>query len=132
MCIDIEWPHGGTVLHMLYVPFTGSSQKKTVYVDSPLLKTEMTVRERSHIYHEESLKLSIKKNGSKNVFHLMTELPEGEQQLSPVCNHTKRYSLICGIIVLFHQNNDYLFSVSTSAKSGELKEKLSAFRQQWS
>ncbi|XP_045893371.1 little elongation complex subunit 2 isoform X1 [Micropterus dolomieu] len=63
-------------------PGKGSSQKKTVYIDSPLLKTEMTVRERSHIYHEESLKLSIKKNGSKNVFHLMTELPANEQKLS--------------------------------------------------
>ncbi|XP_059190269.1 little elongation complex subunit 2 isoform X2 [Centropristis striata] len=64
-------------------PGKGSSQKKTVYIDSPLLKTEMTVRERSHIFHEESLKLSIKKNGSKNVFHLMTELPEDEQKPSP-------------------------------------------------
>ncbi|XP_039990065.1 little elongation complex subunit 2 isoform X2 [Xiphias gladius] len=64
-------------------PGKGSSQKKTVYIDSPLLKTEITVRERSRFYHEESLKLSIKKNGSKNVFHLMTELPVNEQQLSP-------------------------------------------------
>ncbi|XP_074488999.1 little elongation complex subunit 2 isoform X2 [Sebastes fasciatus] len=64
-------------------PGKGSSQKKTVYFDSPFLKTEMTVRERSHIYHEESLKLSIKKNGSKNVFHLMTELPEDEHKRSP-------------------------------------------------
>lgn len=84
----MEWPHGGTVSHrpfISYVLFTGSSQKKTVYIDSPLLKTEITVRERSRFYHEESLKLSIKKNGSKNVFHLMTELPVNEQQLSPVC-----------------------------------------------
>lgn len=66
------------------VLFTGN-QEKTVYIDSPLLKTEMTVRERSQIYHEESLKLSIKKNGSKHVFHLMTELPANEQQLSTVC-----------------------------------------------
>ncbi|KAG7522926.1 little elongation complex subunit 2 [Solea senegalensis] len=64
-------------------PSKGSSQKKTVYIDSPLLKTEMTVRERSHFYHEESLKLSIKKKGCKNVFHLMTELPSNELQLSP-------------------------------------------------
>ncbi|XP_051238057.1 little elongation complex subunit 2 isoform X2 [Dicentrarchus labrax] len=64
-------------------PGKGSSQKRTVYIDSPLLKTEMTVRERSHIYHEESLKLSIMKNGSKNVFHVMTELPVNEEQLSP-------------------------------------------------
>uniref|UniRef100_A0A8C2YWB1 Interactor of little elongation complex ELL subunit 2 n=2 Tax=Cyclopterus lumpus TaxID=8103 RepID=A0A8C2YWB1_CYCLU len=64
-------------------PEKGSSQKKTVYIDSPLLQTEMTVRERSHIFHEESLKLSIKKNGSKNVFHLLTELPEDDQQFPP-------------------------------------------------
>ncbi|XP_023136369.2 little elongation complex subunit 2 [Amphiprion ocellaris] len=59
------------------------SRRKTVYIDSPLLKTEMTVRERSHIYHEESLKLSISSEGSKNVFHIMTELPVKEQQISP-------------------------------------------------
>ncbi|XP_044049038.1 little elongation complex subunit 2 isoform X2 [Siniperca chuatsi] len=70
-------------------PGKGSSQKKTVYIDSPLLKTEMTVRERSHIYHEESLKLSIKKNGSKNVFHLMTELPANERQLSTETSQRK-------------------------------------------
>ncbi|KAM9854447.1 little elongation complex subunit 2 isoform 2-T3 [Aulostomus maculatus] len=58
----------------------GSSQKKTVYIDPPLPKTEVTVRERSHIYHEESLKLSIIRNGSKPVFSLMTELPVNEQQ----------------------------------------------------
>ncbi|XP_022046360.2 little elongation complex subunit 2 isoform X1 [Acanthochromis polyacanthus] len=59
------------------------SRRKTVYIDSPLLKTEMTVRERSHIYHEESLKLSINNEGSRNVFHVMTELPVKEQQFSP-------------------------------------------------
>ncbi|XP_026222103.1 little elongation complex subunit 2 isoform X2 [Anabas testudineus] len=63
-------------------PAKGSSQMKVVYIDSPLLKTEITLRERSHIYHEESLKLSVKKNGSKHVFHLMTELPMNEKQLS--------------------------------------------------
>ncbi|KAM8891708.1 little elongation complex subunit 2 isoform 2-T3 [Spinachia spinachia] len=63
-------------------PGKGSSQTKTVYIDPPLLQTEMTIRQRSHIYHEESLKLSIKKNGSKNVFHLMTERPEDHRQLS--------------------------------------------------
>lgn len=78
--------HTSFISHVL---FTGNRQKKTVYIDSPLLKTEMTVKERSHVFHEESLKLSIKKNGSKNVFHLMTELREDEQQLS-VCGRTKK------------------------------------------
>ncbi|XP_017261743.1 little elongation complex subunit 2 isoform X2 [Kryptolebias marmoratus] len=64
-------------------PGKGSSKTKTVYINSPLLKTEMTLRERSHIYHEESLKLSIMKNGSVNVSHLTTERPPSEQQTSP-------------------------------------------------
>uniref|UniRef100_A0A3P8URZ7 Interactor of little elongation complex ELL subunit 2 n=1 Tax=Cynoglossus semilaevis TaxID=244447 RepID=A0A3P8URZ7_CYNSE len=63
-------------------PRKGSSRKKMVFIDSPLLKTEMTVRERSHFYHEESLKLAIQQSGSKNVFHLMTTLPSSEQQQS--------------------------------------------------
>ncbi|XP_072241970.1 little elongation complex subunit 2 isoform X2 [Leuresthes tenuis] len=62
---------------------SSQKKKKTVYIDSPLLKTETTVRERSHIYHEESLKLSIIRNGSRNVFHLMTDSSANEQQLSP-------------------------------------------------
>lgn len=91
VCSDTQWPHGGIVSHFISnVLFTGKGQKKTVYIDSPLLKTEMTVRDRSHIYHEESLKLSIKKNGDKHVFHLMTELPANEQQPASVCSHTNR------------------------------------------
>ncbi|XP_014323982.1 little elongation complex subunit 2 [Xiphophorus maculatus] len=61
-------------------PGEGSSKRKTVYIDSPLLKRDVTIRERSHIYYEESLKLSIMTNGSKKVFHLMTERPAPEQQ----------------------------------------------------
>lgn len=79
------WCHCFTHPLFIHALRTGSGLKKTVYIDSPLLKTEMTVRERSHIYHEESLKLSIKRNGGKHVFHVMTELPPSEQQLSPVC-----------------------------------------------
>ncbi|XP_038124781.1 little elongation complex subunit 2 [Cyprinodon tularosa] len=60
----------------------GSNKRKTLYVDSPLLKQEVTIRERSQIYHEESLKLSILTNGSKKIFHLMTERPADEHQLS--------------------------------------------------
>ncbi|XP_053741718.1 little elongation complex subunit 2 isoform X1 [Synchiropus splendidus] len=60
-------------------PRKGSLQQRTVYVDSPLPKTEVTVRERSRLFHEESLKLSIKRNGSQNVFSVMTELPHDEK-----------------------------------------------------
>uniref|UniRef100_A0A8C5GMJ9 Uncharacterized protein n=1 Tax=Gouania willdenowi TaxID=441366 RepID=A0A8C5GMJ9_GOUWI len=66
-------------------PDKARSQRTTVYIDSPLLKTEVTVRERNHIYHEESLKLSIKNSGSRNVFHVMTEAPSMKEPLSPVC-----------------------------------------------
>uniref|UniRef100_A0A8C5GNY0 Little elongation complex subunit 2 C-terminal domain-containing protein n=1 Tax=Gouania willdenowi TaxID=441366 RepID=A0A8C5GNY0_GOUWI len=65
-------------------PDKARSQRTTVYIDSPLLKTEVTVRERNHIYHEESLKLSIKNSGSRNVFHVMTEAPSMKEPLSPV------------------------------------------------
>ncbi|XP_061630410.1 little elongation complex subunit 2 isoform X2 [Phyllopteryx taeniolatus] len=60
----------------------GVTQKKTVYIESPLMDNEITVREKNLIYHEESLKHSIKKNGKRNVFHLMTELPVDEQKPS--------------------------------------------------
>ncbi|MED6249525.1 hypothetical protein ATANTOWER_015602 [Ataeniobius toweri] len=63
-------------------PGKGSSKRKTVYIDSPLLKREVTVRERSQIYYEESLKLSIMTKGSNKVFHLMTERPAHEHQFS--------------------------------------------------
>uniref|UniRef100_A0A3P8XEL9 Little elongation complex subunit 2 C-terminal domain-containing protein n=1 Tax=Esox lucius TaxID=8010 RepID=A0A3P8XEL9_ESOLU len=51
----------------------GSSHSKTVYLDPPLLQTQMSVRERSRLFHEESIKLSINKTGTKSVFHVMTE-----------------------------------------------------------
>ncbi|XP_061772929.1 little elongation complex subunit 2 [Nerophis ophidion] len=60
----------------------GGAQKKTVFIESPLIKDEITVREKSHIYHEESLKLSIIKEENRNVFHLMTELPAEDQNFS--------------------------------------------------
>ncbi|CDQ96570.1 unnamed protein product [Oncorhynchus mykiss] len=41
----------------------------------------MTVRERSLLFHEESMKLSVNKTGTKNVFHLMTETPAMNKQL---------------------------------------------------
>ncbi|XP_029607866.1 little elongation complex subunit 2 isoform X1 [Salmo trutta] len=61
-------------------PGRGNSQSKTVYVEPPL-QTEMTVRERSRLFHEESMKLSVNKTGTKNVFHLMTETPAMDKQL---------------------------------------------------
>ncbi|KAJ0028946.1 hypothetical protein NQD34_003943 [Periophthalmus magnuspinnatus] len=60
-------------------PSKDKTQKKTVFIDSPLLKTEVTVRERSHIYHEESLKLFISKASTKSVSEVITELPTSEQ-----------------------------------------------------
>ncbi|XP_076863583.1 little elongation complex subunit 2 [Brachyhypopomus gauderio] len=46
---------------------------KTVYVDPPLLKTEMSWRERSLLLHEESLTLAYKTTGSNSVFFLTSE-----------------------------------------------------------
>ncbi|GAA6105036.1 little elongation complex subunit 2 [Tachysurus ichikawai] len=54
-------------------PAKGSTRSKTVYIDPPLLKTEMTWRERNHLFHEESVKLAYKKTGSNPVFFLTSE-----------------------------------------------------------
>ncbi|XP_053496746.1 little elongation complex subunit 2 isoform X1 [Ictalurus furcatus] len=54
-------------------PANGSAQSTTVYIDPPLLKTEMTWRERNHLFHEENVKLAYKKTGSNPVFFLTTE-----------------------------------------------------------
>ncbi|KAL0968923.1 hypothetical protein UPYG_G00273780 [Umbra pygmaea] len=59
----------------------GSSHSKTVYVDPPLLLTEMSARDRSQLFNEESIQLSINKNGSKSVYHVMTETPAMYKQL---------------------------------------------------
>lgn len=95
----------------------GRVQKKTVYIDSPLLKTEMMVRERSHLFHEESLKLAILKTGSKNVFHVMTELPVNEQQLSP--ENSKRD------LVSFENCLDFDMDLTDLETFGETPDKTS-------
>ncbi|XP_077425661.1 little elongation complex subunit 2 isoform X2 [Vanacampus margaritifer] len=60
----------------------GAGQKKTVYIESPLVYNEVTVRQKNLIYHEESLKLSFVKLGKRNMFHLMTELPVDNREPS--------------------------------------------------
>ncbi|XP_072291369.1 little elongation complex subunit 2 isoform X2 [Eucyclogobius newberryi] len=60
-------------------PSKDKNMKKTVFIDSPLMKSTVTMRERSHIYHEESLKLGISKSGTKKVIDVMTQLPVREQ-----------------------------------------------------
>ncbi|XP_052400421.1 little elongation complex subunit 2 isoform X2 [Carassius gibelio] len=54
-------------------PMRGSSQSKTAYIDPPLLKTEMSWRERSLLFHEESVKLAFKKTVSRPVFFLTSQ-----------------------------------------------------------
>ncbi|XP_061678865.1 little elongation complex subunit 2 isoform X2 [Syngnathoides biaculeatus] len=61
----------------------GITQKKTVFIESPLMDNEITVREKNLIYHEESLKHAIKKSGKRNAFHLITELSVDDQKPSP-------------------------------------------------
>ncbi|XP_077372997.1 little elongation complex subunit 2 [Festucalex cinctus] len=60
----------------------GAGPKKTVYIESPLVDNEITVRQKNLIYHEESLKLSFVKQGKRNMFHLMTELPVDNREPS--------------------------------------------------
>ncbi|CAL8355966.1 unnamed protein product [Lota lota] len=58
-------------------------QRKTVYIDSPLLKTEVTAGERSLLFHEESLKMSLNKHGKKKIVLVMTETPATEKPPDP-------------------------------------------------
>ncbi len=53
--------------------FSGSSQSKTAYIDPPLLKMELSWRERSLLFHQESVKLAFKKTVSRPVFFLTSE-----------------------------------------------------------
>ncbi|XP_029953120.1 little elongation complex subunit 2 isoform X2 [Salarias fasciatus] len=100
----------------------GSNQKKTVFIDSPLLKTEMTVRERSHIFHEESLKLSFRKNGIKKMFHLLTELPTNECQHSQEKPRRNCGPLKDGIDFEVDITELETFGESTSAKPMQEKQ----------
>ncbi|XP_061102271.1 little elongation complex subunit 2 [Conger conger] len=52
---------------------TGEDPRKEVYIDSPLVKTEMTTREKSKLFHEESMKLALKRTEPKNVRELQLE-----------------------------------------------------------
>ncbi|KAL7858198.1 hypothetical protein AOLI_G00183000 [Acnodon oligacanthus] len=60
-----------------------SNQSKTVYIDPPLLKMQMTWRERNHLIHEESVKLAYKKTGSNPVFFLLTEDSSNKTDFAP-------------------------------------------------
>ena len=50
-----------------------------MYIDPPLLKTEVTAGERSLVFHEESLKCSLNNHGKKKITLVMTETPDTEQ-----------------------------------------------------
>ncbi|XP_026118477.1 little elongation complex subunit 2-like isoform X3 [Carassius auratus] len=64
-------------------PMNGSSRRKTAYIDPPLLKTELSWRERSLLFHQESVKLAFKKTVSRPVFFLTSEELPVETQPPP-------------------------------------------------
>ncbi|XP_042608822.1 little elongation complex subunit 2-like isoform X1 [Cyprinus carpio] len=64
-------------------PMNGSSQSKTAYIDPPLMKTELSWRERSLLFHQESVKLAFKKTVSRPVFFLTSEELPVEMQPPP-------------------------------------------------
>uniref|UniRef100_A0A671T374 Little elongation complex subunit 2-like n=1 Tax=Sinocyclocheilus anshuiensis TaxID=1608454 RepID=A0A671T374_9TELE len=64
-------------------PMNGSSQSKTAYIDPPLLKTELSWRERSLLFHQESVTLAFKKTVSRPVFFLTSEELPVEMQPPP-------------------------------------------------
>nr|XP_023673333.1 little elongation complex subunit 2 isoform X2 [Paramormyrops kingsleyae] len=54
---------------------SGSGSHKVVYVDCPLVKTEITQRERNTLFHEESVKLALRKMPSQKALVLTLEKP---------------------------------------------------------
>ncbi|MBN3301335.1 ICE2 protein, partial [Amia calva] len=53
------------------VPEEGNGSKKAIFIDSPLLKKEMTIREKNRIFHEESMNLSLSRNCLKHISDVM-------------------------------------------------------------
>ncbi|KAJ8247518.1 hypothetical protein GJAV_G00247310 [Gymnothorax javanicus] len=51
----------------------GKDPRKEVYIDSPLVKTEMAVREKNQLFHEESVKLALKKICTKTILELQLD-----------------------------------------------------------
>ncbi|XP_074090386.1 little elongation complex subunit 2 isoform X2 [Macrotis lagotis] len=58
------------------IPITGSKPMKVIYIDSPLPKKEMTVRERNQIFHEVPLDLLTTKNSAIPVSAVFMDKPE--------------------------------------------------------
>lgn len=54
---------------------SGNGQSKTAYIDPPLLKAEMSWRERNLMFHEESIKVALNNNVSRQnpIFLLASE-----------------------------------------------------------
>ncbi|XP_074151036.1 little elongation complex subunit 2 isoform X2 [Sminthopsis crassicaudata] len=58
------------------IPITGSKPMKIIYIDSPLPKKEMTVRERNQIFHEVPLDLLTTKTSAIPVSAVFMDKPE--------------------------------------------------------
>lgn len=100
------------------------SRKKVVFIESPLLKTQVTIRERSHIYHEESLKLSVNKSETKNVSQILTELPISEQfaserTLTTVTNESMDFEVDLSDLETFGEN---VSNKSTNIKKTKMNQ----------
>ncbi|XP_062403090.1 little elongation complex subunit 2 isoform X2 [Sardina pilchardus] len=65
----------------VWVKLNSLTGKKTVYIDPPLLKKDLTVREKNHLFHEESVKLLFK--NPKPVFFLVTGQLSPEKRPQP-------------------------------------------------
>ncbi|XP_044518374.1 little elongation complex subunit 2 [Gracilinanus agilis] len=63
-------------VHVKIIPVTGSKPMKIIYIDSPLPKKEMTVRERNQIFHEVPLDFLTTKNSAIPVSAVFMDKPE--------------------------------------------------------
>ncbi|CAM9405801.1 unnamed protein product [Bubo scandiacus] len=57
------------------IPVAGSKPAKVVYVDSPLLRKEMTIRERNQIFHEIPMDFLVTKKSYVSISHVLMDKP---------------------------------------------------------
>lgn len=119
------------VLIKSYPSKADKSLKKVVFIDSPLLKTEVTIRERSHIYHAEALKLSVNKTETKNSSQVLTELPLSEQfasgrTLTTLPEESMDFEVDLTDLETFGEN---VSTISTNIKKTEMNQDASGVKR---
>ncbi|XP_076984194.1 little elongation complex subunit 2 isoform X2 [Tamandua tetradactyla] len=104
------------------IPVTGSKPVKVIYINSPLPKKKMTMRERNQIFHEVPLKFMMSKSSSVPVSAVFMDKPEeyvSEMDISYEVNECRRIETLENFDLDFNDDVTELetFGVSTTKSS---------------